>query len=75
MSDAAPAPGGEAISVPRLAIYTLASLTFGLAQGLGNNLVAANLQAAQGTFGATTSEAACRMPSVPRVSANDGTCV
>lgn len=54
-------PAAETISVPRLALYTLASLTFGLAQGLGNNLVAANLQAVQGTFGATTNEAAWLM--------------
>jgi len=42
----------------RFALYWLASLTFGITQGLGNNLVAGNLQAAQATFGATTNEAA-----------------
>ena len=54
-----PAPPGapETIVPGRLAIYALASLTFGLAQGLGNNLVSSNLQAAQAAFGATTNEA------------------
>jgi MFS family permease len=44
--------------IPRkLAIYSLASLTFGLAQGMGNYIVSSNLQAVQATFGATTNEA------------------
>ena len=54
---AAPAPPDRIIP-GHLLVYFLASLTFGLTQGLGNNLVAANLQAVQSTFGATTNEAA-----------------
>ena len=55
----APAPpAAPARIIPgHLAVYALASLTFGLTQGLGNNLVSANLQAVQATFGATTNEA------------------
>ncbi|MFC7735609.1 MFS transporter [Roseomonas sp. GCM10028921] len=54
---AAPAPTPP-LTAGRLAMYGLASLTFGLTQGLGNNLVAANLQAVQASFGATANEAA-----------------
>ncbi|WP_198383279.1 MFS transporter [Roseomonas sp. KE2513] len=53
----APPPGPDRIVPGHLLVYALASLTFGLTQGLGNNLVAANLQAVQATFGATTNEA------------------
>ncbi|WP_338662832.1 MFS transporter [Pararoseomonas sp. SCSIO 73927] len=56
-STPAPPAAPENISFPNLALYMLASLTFGLAQGLGNYLVAGNLQAVQATFGATTNEA------------------
>jgi MFS family permease len=45
-------------SLGGLLAYGLASLTFGLTQGLGNNLFAGNVQAIQSAFGATTSEAA-----------------
>jgi len=38
-------------------LYGLASLVLGLTQGLSNNLITANLQAAQGHFGATVNEA------------------
>ncbi|MCR0982478.1 MFS transporter [Roseomonas populi] len=54
---AGPPPAPENISPPQLALYMLASLTFGLAQGMGNYLVSGNLQAVQATFGATTNEA------------------
>lgn len=54
---AAPPPGPDRIVPGHFVVYALASLTFGLTQGLGNNLVAANLQAVQSTFGATTNEA------------------
>lgn len=54
----APPPGPERIVPGHLLVYALASLTFGLTQGLGNNLVSANLQAVQATFGATPNEAA-----------------
>lgn len=54
----APPPGPDRILPGHLLVYGLASLTFGLTQGLGNNLVSANLQAVQATFGATPNEAA-----------------
>ncbi|WP_458096977.1 MFS transporter [Roseomonas sp. WA12] len=57
-SPPAPAPDVPPATPGWLVVYGLASLTFGLAQGLGNNLVAANIQAVQATFGATTNEAA-----------------
>jgi MFS family permease len=41
----------------RLILYGLASLMLGLTQGLNNNLITANLQAAQGHFSATMNEA------------------
>jgi MFS family permease len=54
----APQPPDELAPLPRLLLYIFASLIFGLAQGYGNNLVTANLQAVQATFSATTNEAA-----------------
>ncbi len=54
---AVPQPAPPA-SLGGLLAYGLASLTFGLTQGLGNNLFAGNVQAIQSAFGATTSEAA-----------------
>lgn len=63
MSDSSP-PAAEAPTGPppatwlQILPYFLASLTFGLTQGLGNNLFAGNVQALQAAFGATTNEAA-----------------
>jgi MFS family permease len=50
-------PPTESFASWLIPLYFLASLTFGLTQGLSTNLVAANIQAAQSQFGATTNEA------------------
>jgi MFS family permease len=55
LSDAPAAP--PASGPLRIFGYMLVSVLFGLTSGLSNNLVSANLQAAQGQFGATTNEA------------------
>jgi len=61
MSDAA-APPAPVTPLPSTAaqyiLYCFASLVLGITQGLGNNLVAGNVQAVQAAFGATTPEAA-----------------
>jgi MFS family permease len=49
---AAPAP----MPLPRAAVYVLTSLLLALTQGLGLNLLSANLPQIQGSFGATTNE-------------------
>jgi MFS family permease len=49
---AAPAP----MPLPRAALYALTSLLLALTQGLGMNLITANLPQIQGSFGATTNE-------------------
>ncbi|MFT8246997.1 MFS transporter [Roseomonas sp. BN140053] len=57
----APPPGAPPPAPPitllRFVAYSLASLILGLTQGLGNNIVTANIQTVQATFGATTNEA------------------
>ncbi|WP_426958918.1 MFS transporter [Muricoccus radiodurans] len=58
-AEATPAPApAPPIPFHRVVLYALASWTIGLTQGLGTNLVAANIQAVQATFGATANEAA-----------------
>ena len=60
-AEPAPAPAAPPAFVPmppwRAAIYASASVLLGLTQGLGLNLVSANITSAQGSLGATQIEA------------------
>ncbi|OCX67361.1 hypothetical protein BFP70_01870 [Thioclava sp. SK-1] len=53
---AAPPPPPPAISSLRAAGYMLTAVVLALAQGFGQNIVSANVQQLQGTFGATLAE-------------------
>ena len=54
---AAPPAARAPMPMARALLYFAASLVFGITQGLGSNLVTANLQTVQGFFGATAAEA------------------
>lgn len=50
-------PAFTPMPAPRMAAYMLASVLLALTQGLGMNMIAANLPQIQGSLGATTNEA------------------
>jgi|HigsolmetaAR203D_1030402.scaffolds.fasta_scaffold00578_2 MFS family permease len=53
---AASAPAPDGMPLWRTLVYVLGATILGLAQGLGNNLISANIPQLQGAFGATTAE-------------------